>query len=67
MTCWPRTNSRFDDKDYPRGEHRVAAQDMHKALVAEGLFEDEAYAMLRTWDRAYFQKPGLRLFYTVPR
>jgi hypothetical protein len=40
---------------------------MHKALVAEGLFEDEAYAMLRTWDRAYFQKPGLRVFFTVPR
>jgi hypothetical protein len=61
------TSSRFDEKDYRAVNIESLRQDMHKALVAEGLFEDEAYAMLRTWDRAYFQKPGLRLFYTVPR
>ena len=27
----------------------------------------EAEAMLNTWKASYFQKPGLRLFYIVPR
>jgi hypothetical protein len=42
-------------------------KDMHKSLVAAGLFEDEAAAMLATWDRAYFQSAGMRLFFVVPR
>lgn len=40
---------------------------MHAALVKEGLFADEATAMLSTWDRAYFKSPGMRLFFAVPR
>ena len=40
---------------------------MHAALVADGLFADEATALLSTWQRAYFASPGLRLFYLVPR
>jgi hypothetical protein len=40
---------------------------MHAALVADGLFADEATAMLETWRRAYFHSPGLRVFYVVPR
>ena len=40
---------------------------MHLALVQDGLFPDEATAMLATWDRAYFHSPGLRLFYVVPQ
>lgn len=40
---------------------------MHTALVAEGLFPDEAAALLNTWQRAYFISPGLRLFFLVPR
>jgi hypothetical protein len=60
-------SSRFDDQDYKSINGERLRQQMHEALVAEGLFEDEAYAMLRTWDRAYFQKPGLRVFFTVPR
>ncbi len=42
-------------------------KDMHAALVADGLFADEATAMLSTWNRAYFQTEGLRLFFLVPR
>jgi hypothetical protein len=60
-------SSRFEDKDYKAINVEKLRQQMHETLVAEGLFEDEAYAMLRTWDRAYFQKPGLRVFFTVPR
>jgi hypothetical protein len=40
---------------------------MHDALVKEGLYPDEASAMLRTWELSYFKSPGLRFFYIVPR
>jgi hypothetical protein len=40
---------------------------MHAALTQEGLYSDEATAMLETWNRAYFKSPGMRLFFTVPR
>ncbi|GMV39821.1 MAG: hypothetical protein AMXMBFR64_15370 [Myxococcales bacterium] len=37
------------------------------ALVKSGLYEDEAWAMVDTWTRSYFQTPGLRVLYVVPR
>lgn len=37
------------------------------ALVAEGLYEDEAIAMVRTWSRTWFGSEGTRLLYVVPR
>ncbi len=40
---------------------------MEEALVSEGLYPDEASAMLRTWELSYFKSPGLRFFYIVPR
>ena len=40
---------------------------MHAALVKEGLYDDEASAMLKTWELSYFKSPGLRFFYLVPR
>jgi hypothetical protein len=40
---------------------------MRAALVEEGLFGDEAEALLSTWELSYFKSPGLRLFFTVPR
>ena len=39
---------------------------MKRELVAQGLFEDEAQAMLNTWQASYFDKPGARVFYIVP-
>jgi hypothetical protein len=58
---------RFADDEYriDGREHLEAA--MHAALVADGLFADEATALLSTWQRAYFASPGLRVFYLVPR
>lgn len=41
--------------------------DMHAALVADGLYPDEAAAMLDTWELSYFKSWGTRLFYIVPR
>ena len=35
--------------------------------MSEGLFDEEATAMLQTWQKSYFAAGGLRLFYIVPR
>jgi hypothetical protein len=40
---------------------------VEKALVAQGLFEDEARAMVRTWSRQWFASEGSRVIYLVPR
>lgn len=36
------------------------------ALVTEGLFKDEAQAMLETWELSYFESEGVRLFFVLP-
>ena len=36
-------------------------------LVAAGLFRKEADAMMQTWWASYFETPGLRVFWIVPR
>lgn len=36
------------------------------ALQANGLFADEADAMLETWRLSYFESPGLRVFFILP-
>lgn len=41
--------------------------EMKAALRQQGLYDDEAEAMLATWELSYFKSPGLRLFFTVPR
>lgn len=40
---------------------------METSLVRNGLYPDEAAAMLETWQAAYFKSPGLRFFYLCPR
>lgn len=42
-------------------------REVQQALVAEGLFEKEAAAMVQTWSNSWFQEQGLRLFYMVPQ
>ncbi len=41
--------------------------ELTKALVEAGLFQDEAQAMLATWDESYFHTEGERLLYILPR
>lgn len=41
--------------------------EMHAGLVEEGLYPDEANALLRTWEVSYFRSHGTRLFFLVPR
>lgn len=38
-----------------------------EALVAEGLYEDEARAMIATWSRSWFQSEGRRAIYLLPQ
>ncbi len=40
---------------------------LKEKLVAEGLYEREAEAMVRTWERSYFHTEGFRILYCVPR
>ena len=59
--------ARFAEREFSPSNLELLRTDMHRALVAEGLFADEADAMLDTWQEAYFHSPGLRLFFTVPQ
>ncbi len=56
----------FAEKDYTARSLADLRLSMKQALVAAGLFEDEAEAMLETWKESYYHTPGLRIFYTVP-
>jgi hypothetical protein len=41
--------------------------ELKAALTAEGLYEDEADAMLATWQLSYFDSEGMRVFFVLPR
>ncbi|MFN0054046.1 MAG: hypothetical protein ACKV0T_17850 [Planctomycetales bacterium] len=43
------------------------ADEVAQALVAEGLYEKEAVAMVNTWRSSWFGEAGTRLLYVVPR
>ena len=40
---------------------------LRSALVADGLYEKEAEAMVKTWDDSWFAEPGMRVLYTLPK
>ncbi|MBS0265308.1 MAG: hypothetical protein JSS02_25465, partial [Planctomycetes bacterium] len=52
---------------YARDNLARLRSEMRQVLIADGLFADEADAMLKTWELAYFKSPGLRVFYTLPQ
>lgn len=56
-----------DTADYSKANLQVFRQTMHAALMQDGLFADEAMAMLNTWDQAYFRQSGARVLYIVPK
>lgn len=41
-------------------------QDLQQILVASGLYEKEAAAMIKTWRSSWFEE-GMRVFYVLPR
>ena len=59
--------AQFASSDYSRENLAILRATLHRALVANGLFADEAEALLNTWERSYFQNPGQRLFFIVPQ
>ncbi|MDB6024055.1 MAG: hypothetical protein JWM68_278, partial [Verrucomicrobiales bacterium] len=44
----------------------IAAK-MEKSLESEHLYQREAAAMVKTWDKSWFEEEGLRVFYVLPR
>ncbi|MEO6846513.1 MAG: hypothetical protein ABI443_03920, partial [Chthoniobacterales bacterium] len=62
-----RTSGIFEESEYTIENEKALRSRLYEALVADGLFPKEATAMLKTWELSYFQSPGVRLFYLVPR
>jgi hypothetical protein len=63
----PAYRATFAEKDFSTENVAQLKAQMHEALVASGLFKDEADAMLETWKLSYFKSIGQRLFFMVPR
>ena len=61
------TATEFSEGDYSRENRGRLREAMRESLVEDGLFGDEADALLNTWGRSYFQNPGERLFFLVPQ
>lgn len=57
----------FPAASYSRENMAKLRESMQTALVQNGLYQDEAEAMLNTWQAAYFKSAGLRFFYLCPR
>jgi hypothetical protein len=66
-TILTRTPASFSPGDFNRDNLQILKSSLRRALVSEGLFEDEADALLNTWQLSYFQSAGLRVFFIVPR
>jgi hypothetical protein len=56
-------DSHFAKVDY--GDGASLRKELSDALVAKGLFRDEADALLNTWQQSYFKNAGLRMFFLV--
>ena len=61
------TPASFADREYRAAHLAGLRSQMRQALVGDGLFADEADALLETWELSYFKSAGLRLFFLVPR
>ncbi len=62
-----RTSAVFASQDYNRGNLQKLEASLKEGLVGEGLFSDEAQALLNTWQVSYFKSPGMRVFFLCPR
>ena len=65
--AWAELPAKFDERYYAQENRAALRKSMHAALVEDGLYPDEADALLNTWESSYFKRPGLRLFYLVPQ
>jgi hypothetical protein len=55
------------DPDERAGNLDRLRLELRAALIGEGLFPDEAMAMLETWQLSYFESEGIRLMFILPR
>jgi len=62
-----RVSGDFAPREYNEANREQLRSSLHRALVAEGLFDDEAQALLDTWELSYFRSAGMRVFFLVPR
>jgi hypothetical protein len=62
-----RTSAIFRSADYNPDNLAKLKTALHEVLVTEGLFSDEADALLNTWELSYFKSPGTRMFFLTPR
>ena len=46
---------------------KALGTELQKTLAAQGLYEREAAAMVKTWDSSWFGEAGIRVLYTLPR
>lgn len=60
-------DANFADSEYSEANLNQIRQEMKEALVKDGLYNEEAEAMLNTWQEAYFHNPGTRIFFLVPK
>jgi hypothetical protein len=61
------TRAEFEAVEYREDSLNQLRAEMKKSLLKEGLFDDEAEAMLETWRDSYFKSPGTRVFFVVPQ
>ncbi len=59
-------NADFSPGQYGKENLTALKKSMRESLIADGLFADEADALLNTWETSYFKSAGLRLFFLVP-
>jgi hypothetical protein len=57
----------FSQADYAADHLAKVRAFLHQLLLRDGMLNEEAAAMLNTWEVSYFRRPGLRLFFPVPR
>lgn len=62
-----RTRASFAKEEYSAANFIKLKDSLKAALVSEGLFDDEAQALLKTWEASYFKSPGTRVFFLCPR
>lgn len=61
------TEGSFEQSQFSVDNLPKLRESMRIALVEAGLFEDEAEAMLNTWELSYFKSAGTRLFFLLPQ
>lgn len=59
----PSIDNGFEQKIYIEKSKNLIV----KSLVNSGLYEDEAKALVNTWEKSYFQTPGPRVLFILPR